>query len=62
MKAIALLKKFYEWFVKLILMKEWIFTYPSVLLVLVIFINHSLWAFLALALWVITIIYNTDEE
>jgi hypothetical protein len=56
------LKKILAWVLKIITTKEWIFTYPYVLLVLVIFIAHSLWAFLALALWVITVIYNTDEE
>lgn len=56
------LKKFAEWFIKLVTTKEWVLTYPTILLVLVIFFSHNLWAFLALALWVITIIYNTDEE
>lgn len=61
MKALGLLKKFWDWFIKLITTKEWIFTYPFVLLILVIFISHNLWVFSALALWVITIIFNTDE-
>jgi len=62
MKTLALLKKFYEWFVKLITTKEWIFTYPAVLFLFLIFVTKNLWMFLALAVWILTVIYNTDEE
>lgn len=62
MKTLALLKKFYEWFVKLVTTKEWIFTYPAVLFLFLIFVTKNLWMFLALAVWILTVIYNTDEE
>jgi uncharacterized membrane protein len=62
MKILKFLKSAWQGFIKVIMTKEWLFSYPATLFIIVLFISHSLWALAALALWVITIIYNTDGE
>lgn len=61
-KIINFFKKGWNKFKEIIVTKEWIFSFPAFAFAIIALVFHSLIGFFCLVVWIITLLYNTDEE
>ncbi len=61
-KVLDFLKKAWEYFEKLITTKIWLLAFPLFVIAISAAVCKSMLLTLMTALWIVTIVYNTDEE